>query len=104
MKRVRRSREDIEVSGESVVAVEVFPNPLRAGTGTLQMHCPSSGTARITVSDLMGRVVLALPSFQIQHPGEYTLPVDFTGLRNGVYLLQVDMGRVRGSTRVTVMP
>ncbi|HVZ41459.1 MAG TPA: T9SS type A sorting domain-containing protein [Candidatus Kapabacteria bacterium] len=85
------------------IDVAMIPNPMRPGAGELHMLVQSTGTAVITVYDLLGNAVMKLPDLVADHAGAYSVPVDAGGLRDGVYLVEVRMDELRGTTRFTVM-
>lgn len=103
VKRVNRRETKEGNEKETSIAIGLVPNPLRSGTGTLEMRFMKAGKVTVTVADLLGRIVLVLPPFEVSRPGEYTMPVDLTGLRNGMYVVQAEQGRDRGATRITLM-
>ncbi|HVZ40291.1 MAG TPA: T9SS type A sorting domain-containing protein [Candidatus Kapabacteria bacterium] len=85
------------------IAVAMIPNPVRPGTGELHVLVESVGTATITVYDLLGNAVMVMPGLVADHTGEYVVPVDVGRLHDGLYVAEVRMGSLRGTTRFTLM-
>jgi len=101
--KIVRSRERDVPAGSAAITIALIPNPLRTGAGTLDMRFAREGTVRITIADMTGRVVRELGPLDVARPGEYALPVDLGDLDNGVYVVQAEMGRDRGATRITII-
>lgn len=85
------------------IAVAVAPNPVGSDVGELEITATAPGTARITIHDMAGDLVLRVPPHDVQRAGVYVLPLDFTALRNGVYIVDVRIGAQRGTARFTVV-
>jgi hypothetical protein len=89
-------------TGEAI-AVAMVPNPAGGGEGELHIAVQGEGTATITMYDLLGNPVLYLPDVVADRAGEYAVPVDLGGLRDGTYIVEVRMGSKRGTARFMVM-
>ncbi|MBS1911515.1 MAG: T9SS type A sorting domain-containing protein [Bacteroidetes bacterium] len=85
------------------IEVVMVPNPVRSGSGDLHVFLQSPATASITVYDLLGNVVATVPGLVAAGAGEYVVPVDISALHDGLYVVEVRSGTVRGVARFTVM-
>jgi uncharacterized lipoprotein YddW (UPF0748 family) len=102
------STVDAEDSPQSplVQVAQPYPNPTR-GVVNLSVQASRSGTARIAVLDLLGKLVATRSEPILEGPQE--LKVDLSGFSSGAYLLRIqildDAGRVlaRETRRITVI-
>jgi len=76
------------VGGAEGFTLNVFPNPLKGNTVTIDVAGGIQGNARITVSDLSGRVIRTIT------PDSSVTMLDMSGVAPGVYLIRYsDEGR-----------
>jgi len=101
----KRMIRSIAASGaaDEAIGVRMIPNPMHGTTGELRITIPAPGSAEISVYDLLGSRVMALPPIEAGRAGEYAIPVDLSPLRDGIYIVDVRSGARRGSTRISVL-
>lgn len=90
------------VSGGGLVGIpkkgiSVFPNPAKDYV-RVSLNTHATGTAALTVRDLLGRPVRAL-SFLLSSPTP-TLYADLSGLPTGAYFLEIQAGQERWQQRI----
>ncbi len=95
----------IEPDGESdlpeKLTLPLYPNPT-ASTATLSLEMPQAQTVRVTLFNLLGRVVGRVHEGTLQ-PGIHSLPVETSLLPAGVYMLRIDVEGEMLTTRLTVV-
>lgn len=95
----------IEPDGESdlpeKLTLSLYPNPT-ASTATLSLELPQAQTVRVTLFNLLGRVVGRVHEGTLQ-PGIHSLPVGTSLLPAGVYMLRIDVEGEMLTTRLTVV-
>lgn len=69
------------------MAFNLVPNPM-SETALAQFELKQSQQVEITICDLAGRKISTVQQGEMQ-AGVYSLPIDRTGLSNGIYLLEV---------------
>jgi|GEM_PF-2446420 len=72
------------------LALSVFPNPVTA-SGTIRYEIPEAADVRLTLHDMLGRLVLRLDD-QHHSPGTYYVTFSGNGFAPGNYLLQLLAG------------
>ena len=72
--------------------MEVMPNPT-GGRSWLQLYLPAEQPLSVVLFDGLGRRIQTLQTVNRQSAGDWTMPLDLTGLPAGVYLLQVSTGK-----------
>ena len=81
------------------LALTAFPNPAR-GAATLRVSLAEAQTARVTLTDVLGREVLAvghaLPA------GASFVPLDLSGLAPGVYVARLTASGASATVRLTI--
>jgi len=73
-----------EVSNNNVTIEEAYPNPA-SGICNIIFSLPCSSTVNVAIYDLSGRKVLTPLENATLTDGRYKVPVDVTGLVNGIY-------------------
>ncbi|HEX2866508.1 MAG TPA: glycosyl hydrolase family 18 protein [Ignavibacteriales bacterium] len=68
-----------------------YPNPFNPST-TVTYSVPEPGVIKISVYDVLGRLVQDLVSQQ-KEPGEYKTTFDASGLESGIYFCRLSSGR-----------
>lgn len=81
------------VPGAADASFAVYPNPAAGNAVTVVYDFEQAVSARLTVTDMAGRVVHTAPLQQQAGLHQYQLPV--TGWTTGVYLVGVDTGKDR---------
>ncbi|MCB0783454.1 MAG: T9SS type A sorting domain-containing protein [Flavobacteriales bacterium] len=81
-------------------ALTFFPNPV-VNTGTLVFELKERADVTVTLYDLNGRLVEALPR-RVLPSGEQRLDIPVNGLANGTYLVEVRTATVRRMARFVV--
>ena len=66
---------------------KLFPNPAPDGWTQVQLHLPSSGTLKVDLYDLQGRLLKSAYNNQLQ-AGNYLLPVSLSEFPQGFYLVK----------------
>ena len=82
------------------LALAVSPNPVR-DRASARFVLPTSGPARISVHDALGREVAVLTD-ETRVAGGHVVPPDATTLPNGVYLLRPEAAGAVASRRIAV--
>jgi Secretion system C-terminal sorting domain len=75
----------IDEVSSNVCLEKVYPNPAK-GTCNVIYSIPTESMVGMSIYDLSGRKVTDVLSDTYQSSGRYKLPVDVTGLTNGMYL------------------
>jgi len=86
---------------EAETRLEVYPNPTR-GTVTVALMLQEASEVRVTVYDVLGRVV-ALPHGGPLAAGEHRIALDSAGLPAGIYLVRAEGSGFRAAQRVTLV-
>ncbi len=102
-KRIISNDTRASLGERDAIAVRMIPNPLHAASGELRVSIPAPGSASVAIYDMLGNQVLVLPMIEAKQGGEYAVPVDLSGLGNGLYVVDVRSGHGRGSARITVV-
>ncbi len=94
-----RSVENIE---RMSLAAEIVPNPARE-RGELRVRAPGPTPLRVTIHTTYGTEAVTMPVLSIARSGEYSIPLDLSGLASGMYLVSIisDFGRMSVSLAVT---
>jgi len=100
---IRSTNSTASASASESIGVRMIPNPMHSASGELRITAPAAGTAAISIYDLLGNRVMVLPAIDVKRAGEYAVPVDLAGLRDGVYVVDVRSGTGRGTTRITLV-
>lgn len=81
--------DNTNTTTENVISstVSVFPSPMEDWVH-IQFSCPISSNVSIRIFDIQGRNILTRIE-QPYSPGIYTLPVDVSSFRSGVYLCEI---------------
>ena len=83
-----------------------YPNPFRALT-QIAFDLPESAEIELTVYNVLGQRVLAMPSANIEPGAERTIQVDASSLASGLYFYRLNInmvsGRVTETGRMTVV-
>lgn len=66
----------------------VYPNPVSGGIASASFNLPSPGSAGISVYDITGRLVIALPSAELSE-GSHTVGFSTENLAPGVYFARL---------------
>jgi len=77
-----------------------YPNPFNPTTN-IRFDLPAAAGVSVTVYDIMGRVVMQLPTSSM-NAGRHTISLDASRLGSGVYLYRVIAGKYQGSGKMTV--
>ena len=70
----------------------LYPNPFN-GMMTVHYNLPRSSTVRISLFNLLGQRVMALPE-RSRTAGSHTAALNLEGLASGVYVVRVDAGKL----------
>lgn len=101
LKLIRSRRAPASTESGARVEISVAPNPT-AGPMEVKLNIPFSGFMRINIYDMLGTKIKELPRQSIPTAGEYVVPLDVSGIPNGIYTLQVEIGGLRNSARISV--
>lgn len=71
----------------NIASVKIYPNPVAAFT-TLEFDVNEFQIIQITVFDVLGKKVIAIPTNELQ-PGISKIELDFTGMNKGLYFCQI---------------
>ena len=85
---------------EQLVLQQNYPNPFN-GTTQIRFELPTAGHVRITVVDMLGRVVMR-PIDAGLTPGAHSVTIDATALASGVYIYHLQFGGI-SRTRTFVL-
>lgn len=77
-----------------------YPNPFNPST-TLRFDLPAAADVTVTVYDVLGRQVLALPTQALTAGFARTIAVDASALSSGMYLYRIEAALQSGKTSVT---
>lgn len=88
-----------DAPGALRLALSAGPNPA-SGTATLRFTLDAAQPVRVTVTDALGRAVLALD--RTLGAGPQALPLDVSGLAPGVYVARVTTSGASASVRLTL--
>ncbi|HUC81403.1 MAG TPA: PA14 domain-containing protein [Flavisolibacter sp.] len=88
-----------EVAQEDPVGVEVFPNPFSQRT-RVQVTAPQTGSVKVTVCDLNGRVVKTVFNGLLKKGETKHLAIDGASLPAGVYVVRTVSGATVSSMRI----
>ncbi|WP_299452679.1 pre-peptidase C-terminal domain-containing protein [uncultured Microscilla sp.] len=92
---------EININTINKLNLKLSPNPTVAGKDIqLTFNAPKAGTATLNISNMMG-VRLTTQSIQTR-AAKNVLTLDTTGLKAGVYIVQVVMGEVREAKKIIV--
>lgn len=75
----------------AALRLEVNPNPT-SGHSWLRLQLPVEQSLSVVLFDCLGRRIQTLQPANRQPAGDWTLPLDLSGLPAGVYLVQVSTG------------
>ena len=82
------------------LALAIGPTPARSAA-TLRFSVAEAQTARVTLTDVLGRDVLRFD--RALAAGTQLIPIDVSGLAPGVYVARVAAGAASSSVRLTVV-
>lgn len=79
----------LTAAGETPFAAKtlIYPNPV-AAAGFIRFIAPADGRCEVRLYDATGNRVATLANIQVE-PGENTLKLDFSNIRNGVYICEL---------------
>ncbi|MBP9211197.1 MAG: T9SS type A sorting domain-containing protein [Bacteroidetes bacterium] len=83
-------KDELPATPSALEVFQNFPNPFNPVT-KLSYRLPRSGATRLTVYDLLGRVVTTLVD-EHQTPGEYAVDFNGSSLSSGLYLYRLTSG------------
>ena len=95
----RRGAAMAGLTGVSGATMTVRPNPLAGGVATVNYSLPGTGTAVLSVCDVVGRVVLSR-SIPANRAGAVNLDLD--KLARGVYLVRLETGDVTATRQLVL--
>lgn len=78
-----------------------YPNPFNPST-TIRYQVEKAGMVKLTVFDLLGRVV-SVPVSAPQMAGSYSVQFDATGLTSGTYIYRLEMDGQQVERRMTLL-
>ncbi|HET9233555.1 MAG TPA: T9SS type A sorting domain-containing protein [Candidatus Eisenbacteria bacterium] len=85
------------------LALAAHPNPFRRST-TIQFHLDRAAEVSLSVHDVNGRVVARLVQGERLSAGPHDVAFDGRGLFSGVYLCRLDVGGIKSSRRIVLIP
>lgn len=71
----------------------VYPNPVTA-TGYIRFNAPTGGRCEVRLFDATGNRVATLASLNVE-PGENTVQLDLSNIRNGIYICELKINSER---------
>jgi len=78
-----------------------YPNPVKDFT-TLECNLPESGKVQLLVQSIQGNVVEFI-NLGYQLSGSFRYRYNASGLSNGVYLYQIQCGKYKLNSKMTVI-
>jgi hypothetical protein len=95
----RQSQHDLSAAGFNLS--QNFPNPFNPTT-VVSYQLPVASTVRLSVFDMLGRVVAVLEN-EKKAPGRYQVKFDGSGLASGVYLYRIEAGSFVQTKRLLLL-
>lgn len=80
----------------------VVPNPAR-DEADLHLHVPVSGNVKLTIHDMLGRIVKSLPEQNVPAAGDYEMRLNLSGLSAGTYMVRAESERSYTTTRMVIL-
>ena len=88
-------------AGEAILRVQVIPNPAR-DRAEVRVTVQHPGTVTVSVWSLLGEHLADLPAIEAETAGVYTVAVDLSNVRPGVYLVKAEANNTIATSRIHV--
>jgi hypothetical protein len=105
LNKIRRlsTKEGPAITGnESAIRLRVVPNPLH-NTGELRINVREPAELKLTIYDVLGRVVRRLLPATLKEAGEFAIPIDMNGLPNGIYTIRAESESAKAATKFSMV-
>jgi hypothetical protein len=87
----------------SRLAMAITPNPARADA-LARLALPTSGAVSLEVHDLQGRRVATILHNELRTAGIHEIPIRTSGWPTGVYFCRLEVGGVKATRKMVVVP
>ena len=93
--------KDLEITPDQFGITTAYPNPFNSRS-VVEYSLPQASLIDVALFDLNGRKVLQLVEGFIQ-AGQYSVTIDGSDLASGIYILQLQAGKIESKQKVTLI-
>ncbi|MCB9217247.1 MAG: T9SS type A sorting domain-containing protein [Candidatus Kapaibacterium sp.] len=88
-------------AGESILRVQIIPNPAK-DRAEVRVTVQNPGTVTVSVWSLLGEHLATLPAIEAETRGIYTVAVDLSNVKPGIYLVKAETNGTIATSRIHV--